>query len=191
MSRDLPEFEQHLLSIIKPLHAAKWHADYRWFDLERSITKLGEDYGGLELNPDFQRGHVWSVDQQEHFIANCLRGVVAASGFLIQFNCADWSDEDAESDLPKGLQCVDGLQRFTAVTEFVKGNVKPFGYTAQELLGTQFSPKKMYMRVAIHAYTKRADLLSHYLALNAGGTQHSAEEIERVRGLLATAQASA
>jgi hypothetical protein len=191
MARDISEFEQQLVSIIKPLHAAKWSADYRWFDLERATAKLGEDYGGLELNPDFQRGHVWTADQQEHFIANCLRGVVAPSGFLIQFNCADWGDEDAESDLPKGLQCVDGLQRFTAVTEFAKGNVKPFGFTAQELMGTQFSPKRIYMKVAIHSYTKRVDLLSHYLALNAGGTQHSAEEIERVRGLLAQAKAAA
>lgn len=191
MARDISEFAQQLVSIIKPLHAAKWHADYRWFDLERATAKLGEDYGGLELNPDFQRGHVWTADQQEHFIANCLRGVVAPSGFLIQFNCADWGDEDAESDLPKGLQCVDGLQRFTAVTEFAKGNVKPFGFTAQELMGTQFSPKRIYMKVAIHSYTKRVDLLSHYLALNAGGTQHSDEEIERVRGLLAQAKAAA
>lgn len=191
MSRDLPEFEQHLLSIIKPLHAAKWHADYRWDSLEKSLANLGNDYGGLELDPDFQRGHVWTPSQQTHFIENCMRGVVTSSGFLIQFNCADWGDEDAQTDLPKGLQCVDGLQRYTAVTEFVKGNVKPFGYSAQELLGTQFSPKRIYMKVAIHAYTKRADLLAHYLALNAGGTPHSAEEIERVRGLLAQAQAPA
>lgn len=107
---------------------------------------------------------------------------------LAQFNCSEWGDPDPESDLPVGLQCVDGLQRYTAVTEFVKGNVKPFGFTANELAGTQFSPKRMCMKVAIHGFTKRADLLSQYLALNAGGTPHSAEEIARVRALLAEAQ---
>lgn len=188
MSRVITDFEQHLLSIIQPLHAAKWQADYRWFDMERSLARLAIDYGGLDLCPDFQRGHVWSAEQQRHFIENCLRAVVPTSAFLIQFNCSEWGDPDPESDLPVGLQCVDGLQRYTAVTEFVKGNVKPFGFTANELAGTQFSPKRMCMKVAIHGFTKRADLLSQYLALNAGGTPHSAEEIARVRALLAEAQ---
>jgi hypothetical protein len=47
MSRVITDFEQHLLSIIQPLHAAKWQADYRWFDLERSLARLAIDYGGL------------------------------------------------------------------------------------------------------------------------------------------------
>jgi len=188
MVRNTNDLEQQLADIIKPLRTAKWSADYRWDTLERSVTKLGNDYGSLELNPDFQRGHVWTQSQQVYFIENCLRGVVAASGYLLQFNCADFSDEGADSDLPSGLQCVDGLQRYTAVTEFVKGNIKPFGLAADELAGTCFSPKRMYMKIAIHDFTRRADLLEHYLALNAGGTPHSAEEIERVRGLLAEAK---
>ncbi|WP_196247266.1 hypothetical protein [Stutzerimonas decontaminans] len=104
MSRVITDFEQHLLSIIQPLHAAKWQADYRWFDLERSLARLAIDYGGLDLCPDFQRGHVWSAEQQRHFIENCLRAVVPTSAFLIQFNCSEWGDPDPESDLPVGLQ---------------------------------------------------------------------------------------
>lgn len=190
MARDTTDFEQRLVGIIKPLDTAKWSADFRWDSLERSVAKLGEDYGSLELNPDFQRGHVWSPSQQTFFIENCLRGVVSASGYLLQFNCAEFSDAGTESDLPPGLQCVDGLQRYTAVTEYIKGNVKPFGLSADELACTRFSPKRMYMKVAIHDFTRRADLLEHYLALNAGGTPHSAEEIERVRALLAEAKSS-
>lgn len=188
MAREISEFEQHALSIIKPLRTAKWQADFRWDRLEESVATMGADYGGLELNPDFQRGHVWTPAQQVHFIENCLRGVVASNGFLIQFNSPSWNDDAAGSDLPPGLQCVDGLQRYTAVTEFVKGNVKPFGFTAQELARTQFSPMRIYMKIAIHDFTGRADLLDHYLSINAGGTPHSAEELERVRGLLAQAK---
>lgn len=189
MAREVSEFERHALSIIKPLRTAKWQADFRWDRLEESIANMGNDYGGLELNPDFQRGHVWAPSQQVHFIENCLRGVVASNGFLIQFNSPSWNDDASDSDLPPGLQCVDGLQRYTAVTEFVKGNVKPFGFTAQELSGTQFSAKSIHMKVAIHDFTSREHLLDHYISINAGGTPHSAEEIERVRGLLAQAKA--
>lgn len=188
MPREISDFEQRALSIIKPLRTAKWQADFHWFTLEEHISTMGDDYGGLDLNPDFQRGHVWSPSQQVHYIENCLRGIVASSGLLIQFNSPSWNDDGINSDLPPGLQCVDGLQRYTAVTEFVKGNVKPFGFTVQELVGTRFSPKRIHMKVAIHDFTCREDLLEHYLAINAGGTPHSTEEIERVRMLLAQAR---
>jgi|TARA_Y100001934_G_scaffold283268_1_gene401675 hypothetical protein len=192
MARVLSEHEQNIVNLIKPLRTANYQADYNWDILETSIAKLGAAYGGLELNPDFQRGHVWAPSQQQHFIENCLRGVVGSDGFLIQFNCPDWSELlNVETDLPAGLQCVDGLQRYTAVTEFIKGNVKPFGLTADVLKNTQFSPKRFHMKVAIHSFTRRADLLEHYLSINAGGTPHSANEIERVRGLLELAKGDA
>lgn len=187
MAREISEFEQHALSVIRPLRTARWQADYNWDDLEDGLARLANHHGGLELNPDFQRGHVWTLAQQTHFIENCLRGVVASSGFLIQFNCPGWLEDAPGSDLPPGLQCVDGLQRYTAVTEFMKGNVKPFGFTAEQLFRTQFSPRRIHMKVAVHDFARRADLLDHYLAINAGGTPHSAEELERVRGLLAQA----
>ncbi|MPQ69431.1 DUF262 domain-containing protein [Pseudomonas sp. MWU12-2323] len=189
MAREIGAFEQQLLTIINPLRTAKWQADYRWSSIEQNLAGLGNDYGGLELIPDFQRGHVWTVEQQVHFIENCLRGVVASSGYLIQFNCTSWSDDDSGTDLPPGLQCVDGLQRYTAITQFVKGEVLPFGLSAGDLAGTLFDPKRFHMKVAIHDFTKRADLLEHYLSINAGGTPHSAEEISRVRDLLAQARA--
>ena len=191
MSRAISEFEKHALTVIKPLNTAKWQADFSWDTLERDLARFCSRYGELDLNPDFQRGHVWSVDQLTHFIENCLRGVVAGSGYLLQFNCPDWSEGQSQSDLPPGFQCIDGLQRYTAVTEYIKGNVKPFGFTAEQLSGTQFSPGRFHMKVAVHDFTRRADLLEHYLALNAGGTPHGAEEIERVRRLLAAARLSA
>lgn len=190
MAREIGAFEQGLIEIIKPLSTAKWQADYRWDKIEGSLEGLGVDYGGLELIPDFQRGHVWSKAQQVHFVENCLRGVVASNGFLIQFNCASWNENVKSLDLPSGLQCVDGLQRYTAITEFVKGEVKPFGLSPDDLKNTQFHPNKFHMKVAVHCFTSRADLLAHYIAINSGGTQHSAEEIDRVRGLLVQAKPS-
>lgn len=188
MARDISEKEQALAALIKPLQTAKWQCDFRWSDMGESIAKMAADYGDLEMCPDFQRGHVWSQDQQVHFIENCLRGVVASNGFLIQFNCPSWGDWDEPTDLPAGLQCVDGLQRFTAVSDFVKGNIKPFGIDVAELAETPFSPKRFFMKVAVHGFNRRADLLEHYLAINSGGTPHSASEIERVKALLDTAK---
>lgn len=189
MARQKTPFEVDLERLIKPLRTARWSADYSWARLESALAGLGRDWGGLELCPDFQRGHVWTPEQQQHYIENCLRGIVPVSGLLIQFNCSTWSDlGERETDLPPGLQCLDGLQRYTAITEYVKGNVRPFGFTADELVGTRFGHAKMFAKVAIHDFTERTELLQQYLSLNAGGTPHSAEEIERVRALLAQAQ---
>jgi hypothetical protein len=175
--------EQAVFDRIRPLRTARWQADYPWHRLEAAILEIGEDFGTLELIPDFQRGHVWTPAQQSHFIENCLRGVVAADGFLLQFNCPNF-EFSGEGDLPDGLQCLDGLQRYTAITRFVRGEITAFGYAAEELMKTEFSPKRIHAKVAMHTFRWKADLLDHYLALNAGGTPHSKEEIERVEAML-------
>ncbi|HDS1721729.1 DUF262 domain-containing protein [Pseudomonas putida] len=191
MARELSDFELELVKLVNPLAAARWSADYRWDNVERSLAGLGEDYEGLELCPDFQRGHVWQPSQQVHFVENCLRGIVPSSGLLLQFNCPGFSEQtNFETDLPPGLQCVDGLQRYTALCAFVKGEVKPFGLSAEQLKGTQFAPNRFHVKIAIHGFTKRADLLNHYLSINSGGTPHSADELDRVRALLAETQAN-
>lgn len=181
--RRTPE-EQAIFDRIRPLRTARWQADYPWHRLESAVESIGSDFGALELVPDFQRGHVWTEAQQSHFIENCMRGVVAADGFLLQFNCPNF-DCDGEGDLSPGLQCLDGLQRYTAIARYIRGEVTAFGYHASELDRTEFCPKRMHVKIAMHTFRWQADLLEHYLAINAGGTPHSDYEIQRVRGLLA------
>lgn len=178
------EKTEALAEIIRPLRTASYEVDYDWAYFEQALKGFCADYGGLDLNPDFQRGHVWTIQQKQHFIENALRGVVSSSGFLVQFNCPNWNDDAYSGDLPRGFQCVDGLQRITAVLEFLKGDVRPFGLTVEDLAGSSFAIKTRFrFRVAVHDFTLRADLLQHYLDLNAGGTPHSQEEIERVSKL--------
>ncbi len=177
-----------LLLVIRPLRTAAYEVDYEWTYFEKALVGFDRDYGGLELNPDFQRGHVWTDDQKRHFIENVLRGVVSSSGFLVQFNCPNWEHESYAGDFPRGVQCIDGLQRINAVAEFLQGSVRPFGFGVDDLAGSAFSIKSRYrFRLAMHNFANRADLLQHYLDLNTGGTPHSAEEIERVRALRETA----
>lgn len=176
-------------SIIHPLRTACYEVDHDWRSIDRALQGYAQDYGGLDLVPDFQRGHVWTPDQQRHFIENALRGVISSSGFLLQFNCPNWENFNYTGDLPRGFQCIDGLQRLTAVREFMAGRVRPFGLTPDDLNCSRYSVRgsTYRFRLAIHDFTTRADLLQHYLDLNAGGTPHSAAEIERVRALKAAA----
>lgn len=175
---------ESLNAIIKPLRTARYEVDHQWRDLQRAFDGYARDWGGFDLDPDFQRGHVWSPQQQRHFIENVLRGVVSSSGFLVQMNCPNWDFADADyvGDLPLGMQCIDGLQRITAAQQFLAGEVRPFGLSVGDLDGSAFSAKGSLLRfrVAVHNFQSRADLLQHYLDLNAGGTPHSPAEIERV-----------
>lgn len=171
-----------LSEIIRPLRTARYEADFDWTYARNALAGFEVDYGGMELNPDFQRGHVWTPEQQRHYLENSLRGVVSSSGFLIQFNCPNWDIDSYKGDLPSGFQCIDGLQRLTAVFGFLAGNVRPFSLTPDDLVRSSFMIKSSYrFRFAVHNFTRRADLLQHYLDLNAGGTPHTQEEIERVR----------
>lgn len=172
-----------LARIIRPLRTAQYEVDHQWIRFQQTLEGYDKNYGGVELNPDFQRGHVWTSEQKQLFMENVLRGVVSTSGLLIQFNCPNWDTDNFVGDLPRGLQCIDGLQRITAVMDFLAGEVRPFGLTTDDLAGSSFSISGYRFRVAIHNFTWRADLLQHYLDLNTGGTPHSAEEIERVRKL--------
>jgi len=121
---------------------------------------------------------------QQHYIENVLRGVVSSAGLVVQFNCPNWKQFDFQGDLPAGLQCVDGLQRYTAVQRHLEGEVRPFGLSIDELDGTAFSARRYRFRVCVHSFQSKAELIQHYLDLNAGGAPHSAEEIQRIRRML-------
>jgi hypothetical protein len=147
----------------------------------------GECHGGFDLNPDFQRGHVWTIAQQQHFIENVLRGIVTQAGLSVQFNCPNWENFDYQGDLPPGLQCIDGLQRITAILNFLAGEIRPFGLTVRELDDSVYSMRRSIFRIsfAVHHFESKSDLLKHYLDLNTGGTPHSQAEIDRVHAMLA------
>lgn len=179
-----------LSKIIKPLRNSAYSCDIQWAYLDQALERYAENYGPLELNPDFQRGHVWAPEQQLHYIENCLRGIVAQSAFVIQFNCPQWENDKYSGDIDRGFQCIDGLQRLTAVKKFLAGDIKPFGLSVEDLDYSSFGVKGVQWRFKfeIFDFQRKADLLQHYLDLNAGGTPHSKEEIERIREMLEKAK---
>lgn len=185
---DRQALDQSLTRIVRPLSTARWSCDYGWNYLEQALEAFGKDYG-LNLLPDFQRGHVWSPEQQAHYVENVYRGVIPPEAMLIQFNCPHFENWDYSGELPREMQIVDGLQRLTAVRKFLAGEVKPFGLSISDFAGSTYDPMRprFRLRVAVHTFQSRADLLNHYLDLNAGGTPHSDAEIARVRGLVAAA----
>ncbi|WP_370630743.1 hypothetical protein [Vogesella sp. XCS3] len=116
-----------------------------------------------------------------------FRGTVGNNQRIIQFNATHWKDDNHGGDLANEIQIVDGLQRLTAIRMFMSGRLSAFWMVVDDFADSSFNPRRQsyWVKFAIHAFTHRRDLLRYYLDINAGGTPHSKDEIDRVSSLLA------
>lgn len=166
--RDIPQFtsEGSYAVDMEPRYLVDW--------IQEEITTMG-----LNMCPDFQRGHVWTGEQQKAYIEYCLRG--GRSGMDLYFNCPWWNDGRRTGDYQEYV-CVDGLQRITAWMAFLENKIDVFGYFYRDF--TDRWPCKITMRVHVNNLQTRREVLRWYIDMNAGGTPHTKAEIERVRELL-------
>ena len=158
------------------------HANYRinlpWDHLRFSLDKYKEDYG-LNLDPDFQRGHVWDDSKRIAYVEYIMRG--GTSSRELQFNCYYWDTRKGVKEGPVVL--VDGKQRLNSVLMFLNNELKAFGSYRKEyidrcgLTGPQFI-------LFMNNLETRKEVLEWYLQLNSGGVVHTQEELDKVKKLL-------
>jgi hypothetical protein len=157
---------------------ANYTTDVEWRTLDARISDPNDStWEGCNLEPDFQRGHVWTNDQRSAFVEYGLMG--GESSMVITLNhpnyMGSWKGE---------FVLIDGLQRITAVRMFTRGEVKAFGLYIHEF---EDKMRNMAQRFTLRilCLKTRKDVLRQYLLMNSGGVVHSREEIERVKALLA------
>lgn len=148
--------------------------------LEKAINDYEEDYA-LELNPDFQRGHIWTLEQQIAFVEFFLRGGVTAR--TIYFNCPYFNDYKADK-YDMNMVCMDGLQRLTALRKFIANELPVFGYYLKDFEDYKALLRIENLRININDLKTREEILEWYIDFNTGGTIHAESEIERVKKLL-------
>lgn len=161
--RDIPQFPR-----------AHYQIDTAWRDLEAQLKR--DEEVGFVMEPDYQRGHVWSESQQVSFVEYGLMG--GENSMVITTNCPGWM-----ADFRGPYELVDGLQRVTAVLRFVRGEIRAFGSLVTEY-GDRMHSIGPRFQWRVCSLPTRAEVLRLYLLMNSGGVVHSAEEIARVRGLL-------
>ena len=126
--------------------------------------------------PDFQGGHVWTPQQQTEFVEYILRGGKTSELlFNTKGNYASTSED---------FVCVDGLQRLTALLLFLEDQLPVFGHTRSQIEGIELLLREIYLTFRINELLTRRAVIRWYLEINAGGTPHTREEIDRVRDLL-------
>jgi len=147
-------------------------------DLKYLIEWLDEHINkqGLELNPDFQRGNVWTEKQQISYIEFLLRH--GNTGRDLYFNHPGWM-----TSFQGEFVCVDGLQRITSVMKFMDNKLPVFGgYYYKDI--DKIPSFDIALRIHINDLKTRKEVLQWYLEFNSGGTVHTEEELNKVRKMI-------
>lgn len=136
-----------------------------------------QDELNLQLDPDFQRGHVWTEGQQVAFVEYIIRGGKTTA---IQFNHPNWM-----GSFKGEFVCVDGLQRITALIKFVNNELPIFdGNFLKDFDQPEVLLRRYDIGIRINDLKTRAEVLKWYLELNSGGTPHTQDELDRVKNMI-------
>lgn len=167
---DIPQF----------IHGGNYKSTQEWRMLPKIIKDWEtEELAPLDIDPDFQRGHVWTIGQKISYIEYKLKGGQGSD--IILFNCPGWMDNW------KGpFQLVDGKQRLNAVLLFLNNEIPVFGNNYY----SNFEDRLFNVHFTFHINNlkTRKEVLQWYIELNTGGTVHTEEEINKVRSMLEEAK---
>jgi hypothetical protein len=169
-----------LYDSIERFPQAHYEIHMGWNHLEdwlKQQAETGIPGSGLDLDPDFQRAHVWTPEQQVSYVEFILQG--GESSRLLYWNHPNWM-----SNFKGYLTLVDGKQRLEAVRAFLRNEVPAFGHTLKDMEPRFLSKVDAHFMMRIAKLKTRKDILKWYLMINAGGTPHTKKELDRVRKLL-------
>lgn len=170
--KDIPQFTSSGL----------YQVNYPLTSLVREIEEEVNEMG-LQLNPKFQRGHVWTEEQQVAWLEYHLRG--GKSGNTIYLNNPFWNSiRKARQGEYSDYVCVDGLQRITAAQRFVHNEIKVFGSYFDEYEDKLRLVNDNTLILNVNDLKSEKEVLQWYVDMNAGGTPHTSEEIERVKQMI-------
>ena len=156
-----------------------YQVDVSWRDLKEHVARWTEHkLSPFNMNPDFQRGHVWTRDQQIAYVEFKLSG--GAGSDIIYCNCPGWMN-----DFKGPFVLVDGLQRLTAALRFLDGEIPAFGYYIGDF---EDKPYSADFKFAVNNLKSQKDVLTWYVQMNEGGTPHSIEELTRVKAMIGSCE---
>ncbi len=152
-----------------------YSVDIPWDYLEEWL-KRHEEYPGMDLDPDFQRGHVWTEDRQIAYVEFVAKGGGSASN--LWWNCPGWRHGP---ETPMVL--VDGKQRLQAALRFLRDEIPLFGSVFSQY-DDKIIPHVFNFKMNVNHLKTHKEVLTWYLQMNSGGVVHTPEELNKVEELL-------
>lgn len=156
------------------------HFNYQQRDLISLINMMLRDYG-IDLEPEYQRGNVWSKKQKYDLIDSVFRNVDIGKFAVIK---RPWGDNPNVPATPKLYEMLDGKQRLTALFEYYTGRFKYRGLHYYELCHRDKGHFKHYsVSYAESAPLTKEQKYRYFLKLNTTGTPVDINHIKKVREL--------
>lgn len=153
---------------IPKMYQASYRVDVELGDLLRVLDRWDSTYG-LNLDPEYQRGYVWTLDQQIKYMEYIIRG--GSSGKDLYFNCVDWM-----GDSMNPIELVDGKQRIKTVQDFYAGLVPVFGKTILDYPDRPDYRNTFLVHMGI--LPTQEEIVKWYIGMNTGGSAHTDEDLK-------------
>ncbi len=138
------------------------------YALHEEETALSAEEFLKTATPAFQRdNNKWNEKQKIQFVQNVFRGM---STNIMLFRMSELDD----------AQIIDGLQRTTALLDFLEGRIRIFGGLSVDDIGARLKAFPSKMTISIFTFDKWEDVGRFYIEINEGIT-HSPEDIEKCK----------
>ena len=161
---------------IEQVSNARYAVTVPWSSIERTFSEYREGFS-LDLDPPYQRGHVWSQAQQISYVEFILRG--GSSGRDLYFNCPGFVNHIGDNE----MTLVDGKQRLTAALLFLDNEIPAYGHLIRQY---EDKPHTLDHSFIFHVNDlEGVEVLKWYIHLNSG-IAHTEEELDRVRRMIVT-----
>lgn len=136
--------------------------------------------GEFDLDPIYQRGHVWDEEHQKAFLGFYLEGGVIPTIYLRELS--DYTQ-------PFFYEVVDGKQRLTALQKWWNNEIPAVLSSGREVWQREFDEIELRQinsqRIAsVILEGPDSEIMEVYLRLNSCGVAHTKEELDTVRDLL-------
>lgn len=150
---------------------SNYSSDVDWLTMDTQIASFGQG-GGVNLNPVYQRGYVWSDAQRTAYIEYILKG--GRTGKDIYFNAVNWQGSG-----PMGvLELVDGKQRIEAVRSFLSNKTPIFNGHYYKDFTDRIRLGQASFKFHINNLSSPLEVVDWYLGLNTGGSVHTPKDLE-------------
>lgn len=163
--KDIPQFS-----------FASYRVTVPWTYLQSWIDRQAED-GQLDMDPEYQRGYVWTKFQKVAYIEYQLRG--GFSGRDIFWNCPTWM---TMRHAQEPVELVDGKQRIDAVLDFLNNRIKAFGNYHKDFDGKLVMDPHFTFHV--NNLKSRIETVKWYLSMNTGGSIHTEKDLQPAYALI-------
>lgn len=132
---------------------------------------------GLNLSPDYQREHVWDLDDKVKLIDSIFNNIDIGKFVYVHL---EWEDHELY-----GYEILDGKQRVTAIVEFFEDRFQYKGKYFSDLCDRDQSHFEDYgISYAEIRHVTLEQKLQYFLKLNTGGRIMDKSHLEKVQEML-------